>query len=111
MIVSALALMLTTGGTVDIPWVLAPYFAVGITSFLARKNLVAMVFGFIAVVVVTCIGVVELYPYLLEHSNPPGKGMAACIVPILQWEAIGAIAAMALIGILIQKIGQRLARK
>ena len=83
------------------PWVLAPYVAVGIISFLARKNWVAALVGFIAALVTAWLGIFLLYD--LPRCADSGKRLEVGLVLLIQWGLIGIFGGMGLIGILIQK--------
>ena len=83
------------------PLVLAPCLAVGILTYLARKNWVAVFFGFIAALVTAYFGIWVLFAF--PGMDLSGRGLATGMVLLFEWPLLGLIAAVAFIAILIQR--------
>lgn len=85
------------------PWVLSPYLAVGLVGYRVRSDPALAALTFLAAIVSTALGFYLLYPYLL-HGDNVGKGMAAGLVPLLQWQVLVVFAVLGLIYVLLRKL-------
>jgi hypothetical protein len=66
-------------------WVIAPYVAVGVISYLGRRSLLASILGLVSGIVVIGIAITVLLPLLLWSDDNAGKAMGVGLTPIFQW--------------------------